>query len=86
MDKSVKKPMQVTERVLHIWNTMNKTVDCRLCKVLLHKGDQTFLLMNNYTLFPNCFVHQACWSDLTDEVLSTNWEEAQLYKGWFSMR
>jgi len=33
---------------------------CPLCNKQIIKGDDLYLLINNYKLFPNIFVHQSC--------------------------
>jgi len=38
-----------------------KTRDiCPICKKLILTGDHLYLLINNYKLFPNVFVHRDC--------------------------
>lgn len=33
---------------------------CALCRKKLGKGDKLYLIMNDYILFPNLYVHRAC--------------------------
>ena len=41
---------------------------CPLCSKKIHKGDKVYLIINNYTLFPNTFVHRTCVSSKKDCV------------------
>ena len=42
---------------------------CLLCNKQIVKGDDIYLLINNYVLFPNIFVHVDCVTDKKDCVI-----------------
>ena len=41
---------------------------CPLCSKKIHEGDEVYLIINNYILFPNIFVHKSCISSKKDCV------------------
>ena len=50
---------------------------CPLCNKQIIKGDNLYLLINNYKLFPNIFVHQSCVTTKKDCIikLAKNYKE-----------
>lgn len=59
---------------------------CPMCVQAIEQGQEVFLLINNHTLFPNRFIHQACQLgsiEFTIDWLRLMWEKAQKYKHWF---
>jgi hypothetical protein len=49
---------------------MNKV--CPLCRGSIKEGDKCKLIVNNYTLFPNVFVHTDCFTK-NDPIETIKW-------------
>lgn len=45
----------------------NKNI-CPLCLKKIYEGNEVYLIINNYILFPNIFVHKPCVSSKKDCV------------------
>lgn len=66
----------------HGRNSMYRLKDAKICPLCLKKickGDSIYLIMNNYILFPNLFVHKACVSSKEECIkqLVSSYEEAK---------
>ncbi len=40
---------------------------CPLCRGVIEEGDECKFIVNNYVLFPNCFVHSECFDKKSPE-------------------
>lgn len=75
-----------TFRPLTYKNVQGSTDHCGLCEGILLEGQEIFLAMNNYTMFPNRFIHKKCVDSEFENIakrLRVKWKQAQAYAGWF---
>lgn len=63
---------------------------CAVCNKKIYKGDTIHLIMNNYKLFPNVYVHDACIEPKEEcvEYLIRNYKEfkefTDKYRAWLN--
>lgn len=52
-------------------NGKGKDMDtCPFCNKIVQEGDEVYLVLNNYKLFPNVFGHAKCVEIADDELIS----------------
>jgi hypothetical protein len=59
---------------------------CPLCKQKIKPDVETYIVINNYVLFPNCWVHKDCVNgefQHSAEKMTKDYEEAKKYIYWF---
>lgn len=90
MEKSVieshKKPVQVSSWLFNAWRRAGTEFGCSICEVQLVVKDKAFLLLNNNKLFTNCFIHQRCWTEKTDEILKNKYAKNGWTEGFCTRR
>jgi hypothetical protein len=64
-----------------------KNTCCYICKENIIPDEPIYLVMNNWQIFPNAFVHGHCADHLgfinTTALLKREYEEARKHKHWF---
>jgi hypothetical protein len=85
----------VVNNIGHYFNEMTFHQDtnatrlrtCALCRNLLQKGNQIYLIVNNNIVFPNVFVHKECSDkygmEKTIRMLIRDYQVACFFKHWF---
>jgi len=72
-------------RLNNVQENKYKLPICPKCRKKINSGDDTFLLINNYKLFPNCFIHTNCatpnW-ELLIKLLREDYQKAEINRAY----
>ena len=71
----------VRERLMLREEHLNKI--CPLCRGAVKEGDECKFIVNNYILFPNCFVHSECFHKKSPEE-ALEWMQKD-YEGYMKI-
>lgn len=73
--KSKKNFFTVSRVIYEMWDSYGNLYGCSICEKEFKVNDNVILLLNGRELFPNCYVHQKCWSNKTDNILQKKYKK-----------